>query len=101
MTPAKTNLARLLVPHAEDCMAMESVEAGHWTDPYWVPATYGSPVLHSAMLGDIFTVVNRAADGTKRGNTYKWLVIQCNAPNCKAEGIIRELAITDLFERLT
>lgn len=66
--------------HSPECFAMEAVTSGVWATPWWLPSMY---------RGDGGEW--RAVDGTMRGRTTHWLRFECNATNCDAAVLVREV----------
>lgn len=66
--------------HHIGCTAVKCVLEGTWYSPWYLP---NEPTFY----GD--------AAGGKRSNTTHWTIFRCNATDCKAWGLIKQLAIED------
>jgi len=80
--------AKLLKNHTPDCHAVNAVERGNWTTPWYLDTWQGPEVLRRSSVCD------------KRGDFYRWVVFNCNARNCSATLAVLVSKIEELAEQL-
>ena len=81
---------KLIKKHQKNCCAVKSVKRGDWESP-WFFNTY-----------KFHTCTHIRADKRcgNTGDTYRWVKMGCNNPDCDAQMAIRVDVIEDLAEQL-
>ena len=68
--------------HSKACRA----RSAGWASPWWIPSpSPGDGLVHADAAG-------------RRGGSARWLVLECNATNCRAVLWVREWSICDFAE---
>jgi len=88
-------MTKLLKPHREGCVAVKACQPGDpngWTTPWYLNTYFPEDI--ETFTAD--SICRRRSDKYK-GST-RWIVLECNDPDCGARLAMKVEAIEDLAE---